>query len=72
MHGLAVALNYAAVLAQIERKPAEVEHLASEVIELSTRQNFAHWLAVQVILRAVGRAALPVTQLKVFRGSSTE
>jgi hypothetical protein len=58
MHGLAVALHFAAVLAQMERKPAEVERLASEVIELSTRQNFAHWLAVGVILRGWARSAL--------------
>jgi hypothetical protein len=42
----------------MERKPAEVERLASEVIELSTRQNFAHWLAVGVMLRGWARSAL--------------
>ena len=36
MHGLAVALLIAAVLAQLEGKPAEAERLASELIELST------------------------------------
>ena len=41
MHALAQALWYAAFLAHFERNPAEVERLASELIELSTRQNFA-------------------------------
>jgi hypothetical protein len=50
MHGLAVALFFAPDLARLERKPAEVERLTSELIELSTRQNFAHWLAVAFIL----------------------
>ena len=58
MHGLAIALHFAAVLAQMERKAAEVERSASEVIELSTRQNFAFWLAVGVILRGWARSAL--------------
>jgi predicted ATPase len=57
-HGLALALIFAAILAQAEGKPAEVERLASEVIELSTRQNFAQWLAAGVILRGWARSAL--------------
>jgi predicted ATPase len=61
MHGLAIALHWAAILAQMERKPAEVERLASEVIELSTRQNFAHWRAVGVILRGWARSVLGKT-----------
>ena len=51
MHGLAVALHYATVLAYYERNPAEVERLASDVVELSTRQNFPHWLVQGCILR---------------------
>ncbi|MBV8967431.1 MAG: hypothetical protein JO331_00005, partial [Verrucomicrobia bacterium] len=58
MHGLAGTLTIAAVLAQLEGKPAEVERLASEVIELSTRQNFANWLAVGAILRGWARSVL--------------
>jgi len=58
MHGLAIALYIAAVLAQLEGKPAEVERLASEVIELSTRQNFAQWLAAGAILRGWARSVL--------------
>jgi predicted ATPase len=57
MHGLAVALYFAAILAHSERNLAEVERLASNVIELSTRQNFAHWLAIGAILRGWARSA---------------
>jgi hypothetical protein len=44
MHSLALALIHAAILAHLEGNPTEVERLASEAIELSTRQNFAQWL----------------------------
>jgi predicted ATPase len=57
IHGLAVALHYAAVLGYRERNPAEVERLASDLIELSTRQNFAHFMAVGVALRGWARSA---------------
>ena len=40
-----------------ERDLAEVERLASELIELSTQQNFAHFLAVGTILRGWARSA---------------
>jgi predicted ATPase len=50
-NGLALALNGAANLAYFERNPAEVDRLASDLIELSTRHNFAHFLAVGVIYR---------------------
>jgi hypothetical protein len=50
-HALAVALWHADWLAHFERTPAEVERLASDVIELSTRQNFAFWLAGGEIFR---------------------
>ena len=56
MHALAVALHFAAHLAHRERNPAEVESLASELIELSTRQNFAHFLASGEILRGWARS----------------
>jgi predicted ATPase len=51
MHGLANALIYAACRAHFEGNPTEVKHCASELIELSTRQNFASWLAAGEILR---------------------
>ena len=57
IHGLAVALHYSAVLSYRERNPAEVERLASDLIELSTRQNFAHFMAVGVALRGWARSA---------------
>jgi tRNA A-37 threonylcarbamoyl transferase component Bud32/predicted ATPase len=44
IHALAAALFFAAILGACERNPAEVERLASELIELSTRKNFANWL----------------------------
>jgi hypothetical protein len=57
MHGLAVALSYGALLAHCERSAAEVERFASNLIELSTRHNFAHWLATGEILRGWARSA---------------
>ena len=57
MHALVQALFFAAVLAQFERNPSKVERLASDLIELSTRQNFATWLPGGAILRAWARSA---------------
>jgi serine/threonine protein kinase/tetratricopeptide (TPR) repeat protein len=57
MHGLAVALFYAAVLGYCESSPAEVERLASDLIELSTRHNFTHWLAIGAVCRGWARSA---------------
>jgi predicted ATPase len=57
MHGLAEALFFAAYLAHYERNTAEVERLASDLIELSTRENFALWLAGGIILRGWARSA---------------
>ena len=55
-HGLAVALYHATVLGYRERNLADVERLGSELIELSTRQNFAHFLAVGTVLLGWARA----------------
>ena len=57
MHGLAVALYWAAQLYPSDRQPSEVERLTSELIELSTRQNFPHWLAWGTVLRGWARNA---------------
>jgi predicted ATPase len=57
MHGLAVALHFAGFVGHFERNPAEVERLASDLIELSTRHNFAHWLAVGAVYRGWARSA---------------
>ena len=57
MNSLALALVWAAALAHCERNPAEVDRLTSELIELSTRQHFAYWLAIGTILRGWARSA---------------
>jgi hypothetical protein len=57
MNALAVALNFAAYLAHYERNPAEAERLASDLIELSTRHNFAFFLAGGKVLRGWARSA---------------
>jgi predicted ATPase len=56
MVGLASALHRAALLAHLERNPAEVERYTSDLIELSTRHNFAYWLAAGAILRGWARS----------------
>jgi adenylate cyclase len=57
MNALAIALAWAAGFATNERNPGEVDRLASELIELSTRQNFAYWLAIGAIWRGWARSA---------------
>ena len=57
MHGLAVALGYAAQLAYFERSAAELEQLASELTELATRHSFAHWRAIGEVFRGWTRSA---------------
>ena len=56
-NSLAVALHFAAFLARYQRNPAEVERLASDLIELSTVQNFAFWLACGEVSRGWARSA---------------
>jgi predicted ATPase len=56
-NALALALDWGAVLAFFERNPAEVDRFASDLIELSTRQNFAYWLAAGAIHRGWARSA---------------
>ena len=58
MHTLAGSLHFAAYLAHNDRNPAEAERLASDLIELSTRENFALWLAAGAMLRGWARSAL--------------
>ena len=48
---LCFALSWAASLGCAERNPAEVGQLASELIELCARHNFAPWLAIGAIYR---------------------
>ena len=56
-NGLALALNWAAGLAMNERNLAEADRLASDLIGLSTRHNFAYFLAVGCIHRGWVRCA---------------
>jgi predicted ATPase len=56
-HALAVALWNTGILGHYERAPDEVERSASALIELSTRQNFAFFLAGGVALRGWARCA---------------
>jgi tetratricopeptide (TPR) repeat protein len=58
VHGLAASLAFACFVSQFERSPAEVDRLASEMIALSTRQNFALWLAAGAALGGWARSAL--------------
>jgi hypothetical protein len=57
IHGLAVALYCAAILAHMERNLADVECHSSNLIELSTRHNFELWLPGGSVLRGWARSA---------------
>ena len=57
MAALGQALYWAGFLAHFEGNPAEVERLASDLIELSTCQTFASWLPGGVVLRGWARSA---------------
>jgi hypothetical protein len=56
MHGLAVALSFATSLTYRERNLAEVEHYSADLIELSTRHHFAHWMAIGAVYRGWARS----------------
>ncbi len=58
MHGLAVDLMWATVLSYCERNPAEVERCGSDLIDLSTRHHFAHYIAAGTVYRGWARSAL--------------
>jgi adenylate cyclase len=58
MAALSLALYWGALLAHFEGNAVEVERLASELIELSTRQNFALWVGAGAFLRGWARSAL--------------
>jgi predicted ATPase len=45
------------ILGHLEGNPAEADRLASEMIELCTRQNYAFWLPAGEILRGWARSA---------------
>src|SRR5262245_59954699 len=54
---LALALQFASVLAFYERNPAEVDRLASDLIELATRYNFAYFLTMGSLFKGWARSA---------------
>jgi predicted ATPase len=56
-HALAAALLWAAILGHLEGDPAKVARLASDLIELCTRQTFAFWLPAGEIFRGWARSA---------------
>jgi serine/threonine protein kinase len=57
MQALTIALWHAGILAHFEGDLAEVERLASDLIELATRQNIAQFLAGGEVLRGWARSA---------------
>ena len=57
MNALAIALSWGAGMAANERNPAEVDRFASDLIELSTRDNFVFWLAIGTAWRGWARSA---------------
>jgi predicted ATPase len=56
MHGLAEALAFAGILGSLKRDAAELDHVASDMIELSTRHHFAQWLTVGRVYRGWARS----------------
>jgi adenylate cyclase len=56
-HGLAGALWNAGILAHHERNPADVERFVSDLIELSTREDFALYRALGAAYRGWARSA---------------
>jgi hypothetical protein len=54
-NALALALAWAAALGHCQRNPAEVDHLASDLLELSTHHNFVYWQAMGTIYHGWAR-----------------
>jgi hypothetical protein len=57
-HGIAVVLFIAAMVGYFDRSAPEAGRLAEELMELSTRHHFAHWLALGAVYRGWARSAL--------------
>jgi len=57
MAALGVTIYWAGLIAHFDGDPAEVERLASDLIELSTRQAFGSWLPGGLVLRGWARSA---------------
>jgi adenylate cyclase len=64
MYALGHAIWFAGFLGHFERSPAEVERMASDLIELG--QNFASWLAGGEVLRGWARSASGNTAEGIF------
>jgi adenylate cyclase len=50
-NALAIALGWALGLGHFKPNPSEVDRLSSDLIELSTRDDFVFWLAIGTIFR---------------------
>jgi predicted ATPase len=66
-HALALALYFAACLGCFERNPSEVERCASNMIELSTRHNFAFWRAAGEVFRGWAQSISGSTAVGIAR-----
>jgi serine/threonine protein kinase/tetratricopeptide (TPR) repeat protein len=62
VHGLVQALSVGGFIAYCEREAAEVQRLASEMLDLSTRHNFAFFRSGAAILRGWALSALGDTR----------
>jgi serine/threonine protein kinase/predicted ATPase len=58
VHGLVQALSVGGFIAYCEREASEVQRLASEMLDLSTRHNFAFFRSGAAILRGWAQSAL--------------
>jgi tetratricopeptide (TPR) repeat protein len=58
VHGLFQALSVGGFIAYCERRPSEVQKTASEMLELSTRHNFAFFRSGAAILRGWAQSAM--------------
>jgi tetratricopeptide (TPR) repeat protein len=57
MNALAISLAWVTGLGHLERNPGEVDHFASDLIALSTRDDFLFWLAIGTVWRGWARSA---------------
>jgi adenylate cyclase len=57
-HGLAAVLAFVGTLGSLKRDAAEVDRVASDLTELSTRHLFAQWLAAGQLFRGWSRSVV--------------
>ena len=67
MNALALALFHTGFAGHFERDPAEVERCASNMIELSTRHNFAFWRAAGEVFRGWAQSISGSTAVGIAR-----